>query len=73
VARSSIVIDESPNAHLHDQLRWVREALIWKLAGLSEDEIRRPMTPPGTNLLGLVKHTAVWDSATFARCSIVSC
>jgi hypothetical protein len=29
---------------------------VWKLDGLSEYDARRPMTPTGTNLLGLVKH-----------------
>ncbi len=32
--------------------------LLWKLDGLSEYDCRRPMTPTGTNLLGLVKHVA---------------
>jgi hypothetical protein len=35
-----------------------REALVWKLEGASEYDIRRPLTPTGTNLLGLVKHVA---------------
>lgn len=35
-----------------------REALLWKLDGLSEYDTRRPLTPTGTNLLGLVKHLA---------------
>jgi len=35
-----------------------RTALVWKLDGLSEYDIRRPMTSTGTNLLGLVKHCA---------------
>ncbi|WP_073392518.1 DinB family protein [Jatrophihabitans endophyticus] len=39
-------------------LQLAREALLWKLDGLDEYGIRRPMTPTGTNLLGLVKHTA---------------
>lgn len=39
-------------------LRVGREALLWKLDGLSPYDARRPMTPTGTNLLGLVKHTA---------------
>lgn len=38
---------------------------MWKLEGLSEYDIRRPLTSTGTNLLGLVKHTAVWDSRYF--------
>jgi hypothetical protein len=43
---------------LHRYLRIAREALLWKLDGLSEYDIRRPMTPTGTNLLGLIKHVA---------------
>ncbi|GAA3625561.1 DinB family protein [Microlunatus ginsengisoli] len=35
-----------------------RTQLVAKLDGLDELEIRRPMTPTGTNLLGLVKHVA---------------
>src|SRR5947208_2266788 len=45
-------------AELHRYLQRVREALVWKLDGLSEYDARRPMTPTGTNLLGLVKHVA---------------
>ncbi len=47
-----------PKADLHDYLQAAREALLWKLDGLSEYDIRRPLTPTGTNLLGLVKHLA---------------
>jgi hypothetical protein len=32
--------------------------VLWKLDGLSEHDVRRPLTPTGTNLLGLVKHLA---------------
>jgi uncharacterized damage-inducible protein DinB len=35
-----------------------RDALLWKLDGLSEYDLRRPLVPTGTNLLGLVKHVA---------------
>lgn len=35
-----------------------REALLWKLEGLSEYDSRRPMTATGTNVLGVVKHVA---------------
>jgi hypothetical protein len=45
-------------ADLHRYLKAAREALRWKLDGLSEYDIRRPMVPTGTNLLGLVKHVA---------------
>ena len=47
-----------PKAALHRYLQIAREALIWKLDGLSEYDVRRPMVPTGTNLLGLVKHVA---------------
>jgi uncharacterized damage-inducible protein DinB len=41
---------------LHRYLRDAREVLLWKLDDLGERDIRRPLTPTGTNLLGLVKH-----------------
>jgi uncharacterized protein DUF664 len=44
--------------HLHSKLKEVRAALLTDLTGLSEYDLRRPMTPTGTNLLGLVKHLA---------------
>jgi uncharacterized damage-inducible protein DinB len=47
-----------PKDDLHGYLHAARQALLWKLEGLSEYEIRRPMTGTGTNLLGLVKHVA---------------
>lgn len=47
-----------PKSDLHRCLQVAREALLWKLDGLSEYDIRRPLTPTGTNLLGLVKHLA---------------
>ncbi len=48
-----------------------RDALLWKLTGLSEYDVRRPMVPTGTNLLGLVKHVASVEAGylgeTFGR------
>ncbi|WP_372698910.1 DinB family protein [Arthrobacter sp. JSM 101049] len=35
-----------------------RDALLWKVDGLDEYDLRRPLTPTGTNLLGLLKHLA---------------
>jgi hypothetical protein len=61
------VIDDVAKAHLHDHLRCVREALVWKLDGLSEYDVRRPLTVTGTNLLGLVKHNATWDARYFGE------
>lgn len=45
------------DGHLYSYLRGARETLLWKLEGLGEYDMRRPMTPTGTNLLGLVKHS----------------
>lgn len=42
-----------------------RDALLWKLDGLSERELRWPRTPTGTNLLGLVKHVAFCELGYF--------
>lgn len=41
---------------LRSYLQEGRDAMLWKLDGASEYDIRRPLTPTGTNLLGLVKH-----------------
>lgn len=45
-------------AELHRKLQASRATLLSKLDGLSEYDRRRPATPTGTNLLGLVKHLA---------------
>lgn len=60
-----------PKADLHRYLQAGRDALLWKLEGASEYDVRRPVVPTGTNLLGLVKHVASVESgyfgATFGR------
>jgi Protein of unknown function (DUF664) len=43
---------------LHRKLQASRAVVLSKLEGLSDYDMRRPMTPTGTNLLGLVKHLA---------------
>ena len=43
---------------LQRYLQMSREALLWKVEGLSERELRLPRTPTGMNLLGIVKHMA---------------
>ena len=48
----------TPKATLHRYLRQQRDQLLAKLDGLSERDVRWPMTPTGTNLLGIVKHVA---------------
>jgi hypothetical protein len=43
-----------------------RDVLLLKLDGLSEYDLRRPLTPTGTNLLGVVKHVALVEVAYFS-------
>ena len=54
-----------PKADLHRYLQNAREALLWKLDGLGDYDIRRPMVPTGTNLLGLVKHLSFVEAGYF--------
>lgn len=44
-----------------------RQALLAKLDGVGEREVRWPMTPTGTNLLGLVKHVATVELGYFGE------
>jgi uncharacterized damage-inducible protein DinB len=48
-----------------------RDAVLWKLEGLGDDDLRRTMVPSGTSLLGLVKHLGAveygWFCETFGR------
>jgi uncharacterized damage-inducible protein DinB len=50
---------------LRGDLQMGRDAMLWKLEGLSEYDMRRPMTPTGTNLLGLVKHVSYVEMGYF--------
>lgn len=56
---------------LHVSLDRHRDVVLWKLEGLDDEQLRRPMTPTGTNLLGLVKHLGAveygWFCETFGR------
>jgi hypothetical protein len=52
-------------ATLRQYLRQTREDLVGKLDGLGEYDVRRPLTPTGTNLLGLVKHCAFTELGYF--------
>ena len=57
-----------PKDDLRRYLQTARSALLWKLDGLSEYDIRRPLTPTGTNLLGLVKHVASVEAGYLGDC-----
>ncbi len=56
---------------LHVGLDRHRDVVLWKVDGVPDDQLRRPMTPSGTSLLGLVKHLGSveygWFCETFGR------
>ena len=56
-----------PKQDLHHYQQIARDALLWKLDGLSEYDVRRPMVPTGTNLLGLIKHVASVELGYFGE------
>jgi hypothetical protein len=59
------MIDSFAKDYLHSDLRDIRETMLWKLDGLSEYDIRRPLTSTGTNLLGLIKHLSNTEARYF--------
>jgi uncharacterized damage-inducible protein DinB len=54
---------------LRTALQRHRDAAVWKLRGLDDEQLRRPMTPSGMTMLGLTKHMAWvqmgWFRGTF--------
>jgi hypothetical protein len=58
---------QGPKDDLKTYLQGGRQAVVWKMEGLSEYDIRRPLVPTGTNLLGLVKHLASVEFGYFGE------
>ncbi|MDJ0313323.1 DinB family protein [Arthrobacter sp. H35-D1] len=58
-------MSEIAKTELRRYLQDGRDAIVWKLEGLSEYDLRRPLTPTGPNLLGLVKHLAGVEAGYF--------
>jgi hypothetical protein len=56
------------NDDLRHYLQQSRDALLRALDGLAEYDVRRPLTPTGTNLLGLVKHVAGVEAGYLGDC-----
>ena len=57
--------DDDVKADLRTYLQEGRDVLVFKLDGLSEYDLRRPLTPTGTNLLGLAEHLAYVEMGYF--------
>lgn len=50
---------------LHERLAVARAAVLASVEGVGEHDLRRPLTPTGTNLIGLVKHLAGVEQVYF--------
>lgn len=55
------MIGPSAKEYLRDDLRSM-PGVLWKIDGVPRSDLRRPLTGTGTNLLGLIKHLALWES-----------
>ena len=56
---------------LHIALQRHRDAVLWKVEGLDDEQFRRVMTPSGSTVLGIIKHLGAveygWFCETFGR------
>ncbi len=64
-------MSETPKELMVRYLQTLRDAALWKLDGVSEYDVRRPLVQSGSNLLGIVKHLAYCElgylTQTFGR------
>jgi len=60
-----VVVMADAKAELIESLQRLNDAVLQKIDGLGEYDLRRPMTPTGSNLLGIVKHLASVQAGYF--------
>jgi len=68
MAQNGWMMSDDTKATLHRYLQLGRDALLWKVEGLGEYDVRRPLVPTGTNLLGIVKHVASIEAGYLGDC-----
>lgn len=61
-------INDPSAQRLRAYLNEARSTVLWKCEALSEELARRPMTPTGTHMLGIVHHLAVTEYGYFGEC-----
>jgi hypothetical protein len=66
VERVSAALDDAEWDALNSWLDYHRATLLWKLDGLDDEQLRRPMVPSKLCLLGLVKHLTGVEHAWFS-------
>jgi Protein of unknown function (DUF664) len=67
-AQENEVLMEEMASYLLRYLQQGRDTVMRGLEGLSDYDSRRPLTPTGTNVLGLVKHLAGVETASLGEC-----
>jgi uncharacterized damage-inducible protein DinB len=60
-------VSEPPKEIMVRYLQTLRDAALWKLEGVSDYDVRRPLVPSGSNLLGIVKHLAWCELGYFTQ------
>lgn len=63
--RPESLISAPPVELIESVLDRLRSTLLWKIEGLTEEQVRRPLTPSGVCLLGLIKHSAYVERGWF--------
>ena len=66
-ARPAPPLAAPPRETLAGFLDFLRATLLWKVDGLSDADLRRPLVPSGVTLLGMVKHLAHVERWWFRR------
>ncbi|HEX6342073.1 DinB family protein [Umezawaea sp.] len=61
------MIDDFAKDYLHSDPQEIRGVVLQKLDGLSEYDVRRPLTSTGTTPLGLIKHLSTTESRYFGE------
>ena len=56
------VDDDDAKTYLREDLRSIRSSILSKVDGLTEYDVRRPLTRTGTNVLGLIKHLTLSEA-----------
>ncbi|MCW4466475.1 DinB family protein [Glutamicibacter sp. MNS18] len=60
--------EASRKARLRRYLDSARDAVLWKAEGLGEAQLRRPLVPSGTSILGVINHLAFTEFGYFSYC-----
>ncbi|MHA6763375.1 DinB family protein [Streptacidiphilus sp. PAMC 29251] len=63
----SVPLTGGEKESLYTALDRHRDILVWKLEGLDDAQLRKPLVPSGTTMLGLLKHMAAVEYGWFCQ------